>query len=405
MKDFMKAEGDFRDPGFNEQFKINPDRINDVFNAYLEKRHNYTMLENKEKGDKYLAKMAKQAGVEKTESGLLYKIVEAGSEVKPEPVDTVWVKYKGTLIDGKVFDETAEDAEPVKFPLNGVILVTTKDAKGDKFTISYNGSYSYNDRTIKWEDNIVTDGLEWTEAFFDFFKGDSVTPTSAGKTPSQINTWAFNAGYLETFRNRRIAGNYDVFDDTSGVYQYYGSTNWLPLFYKRSTTNTTHDISVRGSSKKISYSLTGRYYTQSGLYKIGDDAYDQFNIRSKVKLNVTDWLTITNNTSLFRTNQKQSMFTTGSVLGKQIDQHGQPVGIPGLVGSDGLGYITFEGDVAYGSAESLEQRSGEGKALDGVALSVEDALEVLDRCDFLAGDVDVGLKGKLADGGSVGGLA
>lgn len=126
MKDFMKAEGDFRDPGFNEQFKINPDRINDVFNAYLEKRHNYTMLENKEKGDKYLAKMAKQAGVEKTESGLLYKVVEAGSEVKPEPVDTVWVKYKGTLIDGKVFDETAEDAEAVKFPLNGVIAGWTE---------------------------------------------------------------------------------------------------------------------------------------------------------------------------------------------------------------------------------------------------------------------------------------
>ena len=51
---------------------------------------------------------------------------------------------------------------------NGVILVTTKEAKGDKFTISYNGTYSYNDRTIKWEDNIVTDGLTWLEAFYAF---------------------------------------------------------------------------------------------------------------------------------------------------------------------------------------------------------------------------------------------
>ena len=102
---------------------------------------------------------------------------------------------------------------------NGVILVTTKEAKGDKFTISYNGTYSYNDRTIKWEDNIVTDGLTWLEAFYDFFQGDSVTPTSAGKMPSQINTWKFNDGYLDTFRQRRIAGNYDVYDDTSGVYQ------------------------------------------------------------------------------------------------------------------------------------------------------------------------------------------
>jgi TonB-linked SusC/RagA family outer membrane protein len=237
---------------------------------------------------------------------------------------------------------------------NGVILVTTKEAKGDKFTISYNGTYSYNDRTIKWEDNIVTDGLTWLEAFYDFFQGDSVTPTSAGKMPSQINTWKFNDGYLDTFRQRRIAGNYDVFDDTSGVYQYYGSTNWLPLFYKRGTDNTTHDISVRGSSKKITYSLTGRYFTQSGLYKIGDDSYNQFNIRSKVKLQVTDWLSINNNTSLFRTNQRQSMFTTGSVLGKQIDQHGQPIGIP--VNPNGT-YSLFAAKTGF--ASFLEGNTGQ----------------------------------------------
>ena len=32
---FLKAEGDYRDPEFNKQFKVSPERINDVFNAYL----------------------------------------------------------------------------------------------------------------------------------------------------------------------------------------------------------------------------------------------------------------------------------------------------------------------------------------------------------------------------------
>ena len=126
MKDFMKAEGDFRDPGFNEQFKVSPDRINDVFNAYLEKRHNYTLLANKEKGDKFLAANKKKAGVVETESGLQYKIIEPGNDVKPSPEDTVWVKYKGTHIDGKVFDETAEDADAVRFTLKGVIAGWTE---------------------------------------------------------------------------------------------------------------------------------------------------------------------------------------------------------------------------------------------------------------------------------------
>ena len=64
MKDFVAAKGDFRDPDFNKQFKISPDRINDAFNAYLEKRHNYILLENKDKGDKFLAANRKKAGVQ-----------------------------------------------------------------------------------------------------------------------------------------------------------------------------------------------------------------------------------------------------------------------------------------------------------------------------------------------------
>ncbi len=121
IKDFVNAKGDFRDPEFNEQFKISPELINDVFNAYLEKRHNYTLLANKEKGEKFLAANRKKEGVQETESGLQYKIIEPGNDVKPADVDTVWVKYKGTHLDGTVFDETAEDADPVKFPLKGVV--------------------------------------------------------------------------------------------------------------------------------------------------------------------------------------------------------------------------------------------------------------------------------------------
>ena len=126
MKDYVKAKGDYRDPDFNSQFKISPELINDVFNSYLEKRHNYTLLANKEKGEKFLAANLKKEGVQKTDSGLQYKIVEPGNDVKPTAQDTVWVKYKGTLIDGKVFDETPEDGDAVHFPLNGVVAGWTE---------------------------------------------------------------------------------------------------------------------------------------------------------------------------------------------------------------------------------------------------------------------------------------
>ena len=122
IKDFVAAKGDMRDPGFNDQFKVGPDQINRVFNAYLEKRHNYKLLANKEKGEKFLAANAKKEGVQVTESGLQYKIIEPGNpDLKPADTDTVEVRYKGTHIDGTVFDETAEGADPARFTLNAVV--------------------------------------------------------------------------------------------------------------------------------------------------------------------------------------------------------------------------------------------------------------------------------------------
>ena len=120
-KDYINAKGNPRDAAFVEQFKVDPNRMTEIFNAYLEKMREIVVLENTEKEEKFLASNAKKAGVQQTPSGLQYKIVNEGNDVHPSPIDTVWVLYKGTLLDGTVFDQTAEGAEPVRMNLNRVI--------------------------------------------------------------------------------------------------------------------------------------------------------------------------------------------------------------------------------------------------------------------------------------------
>lgn len=121
MKDFVNAKGNVQDPDFIEQFKVDPNEMNNLFNTYLENRRTGVAMANKAKSEKFLAENGKRSGVVTTETGLQYKIIESGSDVKPGPQDTVWVRYRGTLTDGTVFDEVEEDAEPVRLMLNRVV--------------------------------------------------------------------------------------------------------------------------------------------------------------------------------------------------------------------------------------------------------------------------------------------
>ncbi|WP_417384919.1 FKBP-type peptidyl-prolyl cis-trans isomerase [Gimesia sp.] len=56
-----------------------------------------------------------------TASGLKYRIVREGSDVKPGPTDHVTVHYRGTLEDGTEFDSSYSRGKTISFPLNGVI--------------------------------------------------------------------------------------------------------------------------------------------------------------------------------------------------------------------------------------------------------------------------------------------
>ena len=76
---------------------------------------------NKKKSEEFLAENQKKGGVKVTESGLQYKIIEPGQGESPTATDKVKVHYKGTLMDGTVFDSSYDRGQPAEFPLNGVI--------------------------------------------------------------------------------------------------------------------------------------------------------------------------------------------------------------------------------------------------------------------------------------------
>lgn len=85
--------------------------------------------ENADKGTKYRDTFAKEKGVKKTNSGLLYQVEKEGTGAAPKDSDTVVVNYKGTLVDGTEFDNSYKRGEPLSFRLDGVIPGWTEGLK------------------------------------------------------------------------------------------------------------------------------------------------------------------------------------------------------------------------------------------------------------------------------------
>jgi FKBP-type peptidyl-prolyl cis-trans isomerase FklB len=77
--------------------------------------------DNKAKGEEFLAANKNKPGVVTLPSGLQYKIVTAGTGKKPGKDDNVTVEYKGTLINGTVFDSSEKAGKPATFKLSQVI--------------------------------------------------------------------------------------------------------------------------------------------------------------------------------------------------------------------------------------------------------------------------------------------
>jgi FKBP-type peptidyl-prolyl cis-trans isomerase FkpA len=77
------------------------------------------LADEKKKGAAYLETIAAKPGIKKTETGLLIQTVAEGTGKSPAAGDKVKVNYKGTLIDGTVFDASEKHGGPYGVTIAG----------------------------------------------------------------------------------------------------------------------------------------------------------------------------------------------------------------------------------------------------------------------------------------------
>jgi len=72
-------------------------------------------------GAAFLAANGKKPNIQTTGTGLQYEVITEGKGAKPKATDVVQVNYKGSLLDGTVFDDSAQHGGPATIPLVQVV--------------------------------------------------------------------------------------------------------------------------------------------------------------------------------------------------------------------------------------------------------------------------------------------
>lgn len=132
---------------------------------------------------------------------------------------------------------------------NGVILVTTKSGKGAKIaTVSYNGYIAF-DKVSKTLDAL--DATQYATLFNEY---------------------------------RKENGQSEFFSDPAAMGK---GTDWQDAIFRNGLTHS-HNVSIGGSSEKISYFVSGSLLDKKGIML--NTNYRQYSLRANLKVQATKWL-------------------------------------------------------------------------------------------------------------------
>lgn len=108
--------------------------------------------ENLKKAQTFLQENKNKEGVNETPSGLQFKVLKLGTGKKPVATSKVKVHYKGTLLDGTVFDDSYSRGNPMEFELDKVIRGFQEGLmlmpEGSKFVFYIPPQIGYGDRQV-----------------------------------------------------------------------------------------------------------------------------------------------------------------------------------------------------------------------------------------------------------------
>lgn len=245
----------------------------------------------------------------------------------------------------------------------GVVLVTTKSPDKGKPVLNYNGSFSINRRTVV--PDMVTNSLDWLDWWIDSYNG--YYNYSRSILNHIDSTVPYTDQIHQMLRDRENDPSLTKVTALEGHNQfgwaYLDNTDWYDLFYKDQHLSHEHNISVSGGGEYSDYYISGRFYDTDGIYKIGNENYNRYDLRAKGSLMLRPWLKITNNTSFSSVNDYQPKHPRNNFnIQRALNHVGYPLST--IKNPDGTwttaaaitGYASFSEGTSYRDDDQLYLR-------------------------------------------------
>lgn len=145
----------FRD-GLDSVERIPEDQVKAMIQAYVMEMQQAQMAKRAEQGTAnaaagkaFLDENGKKEGVVTTATGLQYVVEQMGTGPKPTKEDTVKINYRGTLLNGREFDSSYKNGEPLVYPvarfIPGWVEALQLMPTGSKFKLFIPSELAYGD--------------------------------------------------------------------------------------------------------------------------------------------------------------------------------------------------------------------------------------------------------------------
>lgn len=278
------------------------------------------------------------ANVTKALDGLSTGVITTSGSGQPGSGSSVIIRGYGSInasqtplyvVDGIPFDGSLSSINPADIEsmtvlkdassgalygargANGVIMITTKRAKGEKVSITYNGSAGFSNRALKRYDMVdqrefVTMTWESLRNSYAFENGYSWEDAGAQASLDLSN--ALGGELYNPFKNYTWA---TVIDPETGTVRadaqsaYY--ENWMDEIERPNAFRHEHQLTVSGGTAKTKSLISLGFLDENGILK--NTSFQRFSGRANVDSQINDWVKTGLNLSAAMTTSNSSGYT------------------------------------------------------------------------------------------------